>query len=251
MSTTTRRPATTRAHRARIAADAMPVLVVQTLVLGGVWASAIVVSFTGLVAAAGWANINGGQRFGVPVFIDGILVGASIAYLVARERHDRASAVIALGAMAGFAGLSIMGNATHALAGTATGVQRITGVALAVAAPLAVLVTTELLARTVIAPPPPPKVAPAPAVARAAAEATAVTIPTPAAAEAISRPARRVTTPRPTPALGADRDAQRAEVTRLVAEGLSRSAIADAVGVPLSTVKRWATAAPASEVVAV
>ncbi|NTW41756.1 MAG: hypothetical protein HGA44_18060, partial [Cellulomonadaceae bacterium] len=190
-------------------------------------------------------NVSGAQRYGVPVFIDGILVGASIAYLVARERHDRASAHIALAAMGGFAGLSILGNATHALAGTAIGVQRITGVMLAVAAPLAILVTTELLARTVIAPPPPPK--PAPAVARAATEAPAITIPAPAVVEAGSRPARRVTTSQPAPALGADREHQRAEVTRLVAEGgLSRAAIAEAVGVPLSTVKRWASAAPES-----
>lgn len=146
-------PSRPTVHRARIPADAMTVLVVQVVALLGVWVCAIVVSFTGLVAAAGWANIAGQQRYAVPLFIDGILVGASLAYLVARERRDRASAVIAVLAMGVFCGLSILGNASHALGAAVVGSERLTGVALAVAAPVAILVTTELLARTVIASP--------------------------------------------------------------------------------------------------
>ena len=140
-------------HRARIPADALTVLVVQVIALLAVWGCAIAVSFTGLVAAAGWANVGANVRYAVPLFIDGILVGASLAYLVARERRDRASAVIAVLAMTVFCALSVVGNAVHAMGSGASGAERVTGIALAVAAPVAILVTTELLARTVIASP--------------------------------------------------------------------------------------------------
>lgn len=199
----------------------MPVLVVQTAVLVTVWAAAIVVSFTGLVAAAAWANVDGWQRFGVPVLIDGILVGASLAYLVARERHDGPSAWIALAAMVTFVSLSITGNAMHALAAHAVGAQRVTGVLLAVAAPIAIIVTTELLARTVIAPPPAPKVA------------TSVATPT-AAQVRVTRPAA----PRPVLDDGA-KVAVREEALRLAAQGMSQRQIAAAVGASKSSVARW------------
>ena len=229
-----------RAHRARIAADAMPVLIVQTVMLAMVWAASISVSFTGLVAAASWANVTGVERFGVPVFIDGILVGASLAYLVARERHDGPSAWIALAAMLGFVSLSITGNATHALAAHAVGAQRVTGVLLAVAAPIAIIVTTELLARTVIAPPPAPKAAPAAAslVALPAAAPASASVPTSGARPRAARPVA------PRPVLDdAARAEARQEAMRLASEGLSQRQIAAAVGASKSAVARWLSAA--------
>ncbi|MBT0993918.1 helix-turn-helix domain-containing protein [Cellulomonas sp. DKR-3] len=249
MSTKTAQKAAGRptVHRARIPADAIAVLVVQTLVLAGVWLTAIVVSFTGLVAAAGWANVAGLPSFGVPLFIDGILVGASLAYLVARERHDRASQWIAVLAMLAFCGLSITGNATHALGSSAAGMERITGILLAVAAPVAILVTTELLARTVIASPDEHVPAPASRAARRAARPATVTapaaLPTTAPApttQPAQRPAQWDETARPKRSSYSQE--QRAEAVRLAAEGLSQRQIAEAVGATKSAVQSWLAA---------
>ncbi|MBD8059048.1 DUF2637 domain-containing protein [Cellulomonas sp. JH27-2] len=250
MSTKPKTAARPTVHRARIPADAMTVLVVQVLALLGVWVCAIAVSFSGLVAAANWANIHGSQRYAVPLFIDGILVGASLAYLVARERKDKASAVIAVLAMAAFCGLSILGNATHALGSAAAGSERLTGVALAVAAPIAILLTTELLARTVIASPEEHVPAPSRSARRAArvvAQQPAQSA-TPVAAAAPTQPttdAEPVRARRTATGAGSagrtEREALKAEVLRLAAEGLSHRAITAQLegAVPATTVGRW------------
>lgn len=256
MSSTTQTPKTKAGarptvHRARIPADAMTVLVVQVIALLGVWTCAIVVSFTGLVEAAGWANVGGSQRIAVPLFIDGILVGASLAYLVARERRDKASAVIAVLAMAAFCALSILGNAVHALGADATGAERITGVALAVAAPVAILVTTELMARTVIASPDEHVPAPSRRARRQQAQVVATTVQAPA-----PTPTTPATAPAPVRAgrpvaagVRGGRDGLRARALAMAAEGMSDRAIASALSeeageaVAHSTIGRWRRAA--------
>ncbi|GEM_PF-760282 len=187
-------------HRARIPADALTVLVVQTLVLAGIWVCAVVVSFTGLIAAAGWANVAPGQRVFVPLFIDGVLIGGSLAYLVAKERKDAASRAIAATAMATFALLSVLGNAVHALAAATSGLQRTVGVLVAVAAPVAILVTTELLARTVIASP--DEHVPA-AGSRAARRASRIQPQTTPAIQALTSPSGPAPTTTPAPVLPA------------------------------------------------
>ncbi len=243
-------------HRARIPADAMTVLVVQVIALLGVWGCAIAVSFTGLVAAAGWANVHGDIRYTVPLFIDGILVGASLAYLVARERKDRPSALIAVLAMVAFCGLSITGNAVHALGSGVAGAERLTGVALAVAAPVAILVTTELLARTVISSP--DEHQPAPRRQRRtqvqpqtlAPQPSAPTVQAPAPTPADPASPAPVRSGRPVAAgVRGGRDQLRARALVMAAEGLSDRAIAAALsaeaGTPIahSTVGRWRRAA--------
>ncbi|MBT0995490.1 DUF2637 domain-containing protein [Cellulomonas sp. DKR-3] len=237
-------------HRARIPADAIAVLVVQTLVLAGIWVCAVVVSFTGLIAAAGWANVAEGQRVFVPLFIDGVLIGGSLAYLVAKERHDRASRSIAAVAMVAFAALSVAGNAVHALAASTSGPERAVGVLIAVAAPIAILVTTELLARTVIASP--DENVPAPSRAsrrRAQVQPTlpALTAPTTQATPTPVAPTAPAPTVRPVSAstgtVRSGREEARAEFLALLAAGMSARGAAAAVGVPPSTGTRWAAAA--------
>jgi hypothetical protein len=240
-------------HRARIPADALTVLVVQTLALAGIWVCAVVVSFTGLIAAAGWANVAPGQRVFVPLFIDGVLIGGSLAYLVAKERHDRASRTIAAAAMATFATLSVAGNAVHALAAATSGAQRAVGVALAVAAPVAILVTTELLARTVIASPDEHQPTPSRSARRAARTASSQPAPTaatpgqtpqPVAPKPAAVTAR--TTRNATGTGSADRAALREQAVQMAATGMSHREIAEALGVKAhTTVGRWVAVANA------
>lgn len=238
-------PAKRSRARSRIPADATPVLVMLTALMVTVWVAAFVISFTGLRDAAQWANLEGTETVALPMMIDVFLAGASVGYLVARERQDTTTTRIFVAVMVGFGSLSVAANGVHAMAAdVASLAQRIVGVALAVAAPVAILAATEVLARTVVSPPPPVKrdtPAPAPAATLPAASFVPKAAPTPAETP-VEQP-----TSAPAPASpkgskgGAARAEQRAQVLALAAEGLSVNAIHTRLGgsPARSTISLW------------
>lgn len=228
---------------ARLQADSRPVVLAATWLVAGLAGAAFVMGVPGLLLVGEWAGLPRHLRPLVPVVLDAGLVVMAVAAVVRRARRE--SAAFAMGSLAVLTALSVSAQVAHVVVPAAAITGEVIGGAVAAAvAPLVVFASTHVLLDLAIAPAPARRRArkpdtaarPAPrAIPSSAPSATAN--PKPAA----SVPAPEVK-PRKTAVASAGRDELRAEVLRLRAEGLSFARIAEATGVPTSTVKRWAAA---------
>lgn len=195
-------------------------------------ASSFVVSFTGLIAAAGWAGIPPLLRPALPIVVDSSILVFTVAAVVARGRGE--STRLAWGSVGAFTAVSVITNAAHAIGddistATSTGTYAL-GALLAGIMPLACLVATHTVVSLVVAPPE------GTTAQRRKAERARNRAPKTQPQEGGSKQA-------PTPA-GSSRpatapsgiDYQR--VRALAAEGLSQRAIAEEIGTSKSTVAR-------------
>jgi hypothetical protein len=126
--------------------------VVLTLLVAS---ASVAVSFTGLIAAAGWAGIPPLLRPALPVVVDASILVFTVAAVVARGRGE--STRLAWGSVAAFTAVSVVTNAAHALGDGVSTASSITtyllGAFLAGLMPLACFVATHTVVSLVVAPP--------------------------------------------------------------------------------------------------
>lgn len=112
------------------------------------------VSFTGLISAAGWAGIPPVLRPAVPLVVDLSILVFTVAAVVARARGEDVR--LAWSAVAFFTVVSMMTNATHALADDISTAQTlpalIIGAFIAGLMPLACLIATHTAVSVAVAP---------------------------------------------------------------------------------------------------
>lgn len=259
------------AEATRLRGDARPILICAVVLVSLLFLASFAMGVPGLLDAATWARLSGWERALVPVVLDlGMLISA-VASVVARARHE--SPVLPRVSMGALAGISVAAQVVHVITATGPGEEHlrvVVGVAIAVAAPVWVLVTTEMLLSLAIAPPArragaktapapvqtyepvaAPVAAPIPQAAGPAAQETAPAArpaptpePAPAPAPALAPPKPKPTpTPTPTPAPApsaseTDREEQMARARELRAAGMSFGRISAETGIPASTLKR-------------
>lgn len=256
------------AEATRLRGDARPILICAVALTSLLFLAAFAMGVPGLLDAATWARLSGWERALVPVVLDlGMLISA-VASVVARARHE--SPVLPRISMGALAGISVAAQVVHVITATGPGEELlprvVVGVAIAVAAPVWVLVTTEMLLSLAIAPPArragaktapapvqtyepvaAPVAAPIPQAAGPAAQETAPAArpaptpePAPAPAPALAPPKPKPTpTPAPAPSASeTDREEQMARARELRAAGMSFGRISAETGIPASTLKR-------------
>lgn len=227
---------------ARLQADSRPVVLAATWLVALLAAGAFVMGVPGLLLVGEWAGLPRHLRPLVPVVLDAGLVVMALAAVVRRARRE--SAAFALGVLGVLTALSVTAQVAHVIvpAEVVTG-EVIGGAVAAAVAPLVVFASTHVLLDLAIAPAPTRRTRKPATTARPAPHAIPSSAPRPTAdpKPSASVPAPEVK-PRKTSVASAGRDELRAEVLRLRAEGLSFARIAEATGVPTSTVKRWAAA---------
>jgi hypothetical protein len=218
---------------ARINPDSPVVAVVAVATTAGLAITSFLLSYSGLGAAAVWANVPGWLAWAVPVTIDGSILVYTLAAFVFRHRGE--SARLAWASLATFASLSVVANGVHAWSDAPEALRTGIGVVVAGLAPIAVLITTHTLMRLVIAPP--------------AADAAFVVEPepvvetvewSPSALEGSHAEAHERAEPIVTYAASVvvDVDERNDRIRALRGERKSLSQIADIVGVSKSTVSR-------------
>jgi len=219
----------------RLQADSRGVVLLATWLVGALALTAFVAGAQGLAEVATWARLEGWRSWLVPVLLDVGLAIAALASVVARGRQETAR--LASSFLAGLTALSVLGQVAHVLVpAERIDVTVVVGATIASAAPLTVLVATEVLLGLAIAPP-----------VRRRARRGSTTGRTAAASAPQASPAQVKAVPAKRPALEPVRRGEphpaTAEVLRLRREGLSFARVAEATGVPTTTVKRIAAAA--------
>jgi len=216
----------------RLQADSRGVVLLATWLVGALALTAFVAGAQGLAEVATWARLEGWRSWLVPVLLDVGLAIAALASVVARGRQETAR--LASSFLAGLTALSVLGQVAHVLVpAERIDVTVVVGATIAAAAPLTVLVATEVLLGLAIAPPVRRRARRGSTTGRTVAQSAAPR-PTPAVQE-VERAPVKPTVPRPPVVDGA-----RARVLELRAQGKSYAAISSETGVPLSTAKRWA-----------
>jgi hypothetical protein len=216
---------------ARINPDSPVVAVVAVATTAGLAITSFLLSYSGLGAAAVWANVPGWLAWAVPVTIDGSILVYTLAAFVFRHRGE--SARLAWASLATFASLSVVANSVHAWVDAPETLRTGIGVVVAGLAPIAVLITTHTLMRLVIAPPAADAV---PAVEAVEWSPSALEGRHAEVREAVSVLASEVDVP--DVMLVVDVDERNDRIRALRGERKSLSQIAEIVGVSKSTVSR-------------
>ncbi|GAA1938202.1 hypothetical protein GCM10009689_18580 [Brevibacterium antiquum] len=197
------------------------------------------VSFTGLIAAAGWAGIPRPLRPAVPIVVDLSILVFTVAAVVARARGEGVR--LAWSSVGFFTVVSMITNATHALSdgnSTATTLPAlVVGSFIASLMPLACLISTHTAVSVAVAPPQGSNAA------RRRAERARVDRSATATAEiSPAPPVAAMSSPHKSPVLKAATDSSRPVDVDAVVEmkqaGKSHREIADTLGTSKSTVQR-------------
>jgi hypothetical protein len=210
---------TTQPHtpkrRDRIRPDSMPVLLLGILSAVVVFVSSMMLTFSGLTAAAEWASVPEWLRSAVPITFDGAILVYTLALFVFRARRQTGPYRFAWVSLILWTALSVGANALHAWGGLTPDQEHLVGAVIAGLAPIAALLAMHTLAELIV---------------EDHAPAAEVPAPTPAAAP---QRARRAASTRSRRTAAVD-----AHVRRLATEAKTVREIAAETGVSKSTVSR-------------
>lgn len=224
-------------RRIRPESDSMAASALLLAVLVAV--ASFAVSFTGLIAAAGWAGIPRPLRPAVPIVVDLSILVFTVAAVVARARGEDVR--LAWSSVGFFTVVSMVTNATHALSdgnSTATTFPAlVVGSFIASLMPLACLISTHTAVSVAVAPPQGSKAARRRA-ERARVDQSTLLAPEPSPASSVAA----MGSPRKAPAIKAAADSSRPVDVDVVVEmkqaGKSHREIADTLGTSKSTIQR-------------
>jgi hypothetical protein len=136
-------------HRtARLNPDAKPVLATAVALVGILMISSFIVSFSGIYDVSGWTGLPVYLQWLPALFIDAAILAYTIALVVFKARGESVWRTT-MGLIA-FAGISVIANISHTVSfweGELTDFRAWIGVLITAAAPIAVLLAAEEIAR--------------------------------------------------------------------------------------------------------
>jgi hypothetical protein len=147
LNPTTERENTER-KTARINPDAIPVLATAVVLVGILMISSFVVSFSGIYEVSSWTGLPVFLQWLPALFIDAAILAYTIALVVFKARGE--STLRTVIALIAFAGISVVANIAHTVSfwdGELTDFRAWIGVLITAAAPIAVLLAAEEIAR--------------------------------------------------------------------------------------------------------
>jgi hypothetical protein len=133
---------------ARINPDAIPVLATAVVLVGVLMISSFVVSFSGIYEVSSWTGLPVFLQWLPALFIDAAILAYTIALVVFKARGE--STLRTVIALIAFAGISVVANIAHTVSfwdGELTDFRAWIGVLITAAAPIAVLLAAEEIAR--------------------------------------------------------------------------------------------------------
>jgi hypothetical protein len=133
---------------ARINPDAIPVLATAVVLVGVLMISSFVVSFSGIYEVSSWTGLPVFLQWLPALFIDAAILAYTIALVVFKARGERTLRTVI--ALIAFAGISVVANIAHTVSfwdGELTDFRAWIGVLITAAAPIAVLLAAEEIAR--------------------------------------------------------------------------------------------------------
>ena len=133
---------------ARINPDAIPVLATAVVLVGILMISSFVVSFSGIYEVSSWTGLPVFLQWLPALFIDAAILAYTIALVVFKARGE--STLRTVIALIAFAGISVVANIAHTVSfwdGELTDFRAWIGVLITAAAPIAVLLAAEEIAR--------------------------------------------------------------------------------------------------------
>ena len=133
---------------ARINPDAIPVLATAVVLVGILMSSSFVVSFSGIYEVSSWTGLPVFLQWLPALFIDAAILAYTIALVVFKARGERTLRTVI--ALIAFAGISVVTNIAHTVSfwdGELTDFRAWIGVLITAAAPVAVLLAAEEIAR--------------------------------------------------------------------------------------------------------
>jgi hypothetical protein len=138
----------TERRTARINPDAIPVLATAVVLVGVLMISSFVVSFSGIYEVSSWTGLPVFLQWLPALFIDAAILAYTIALVVFKARGE--STLRTVIALIAFAGISVVANIAHTVSfweGELTDFRAWIGVLITAAAPIAVLLAAEEIAR--------------------------------------------------------------------------------------------------------
>jgi hypothetical protein len=133
---------------ARINPDAIPVLATAVVLVGVLMISSFVVSFSGIYEVSSWTGLPVFLQWLPALFIDAAILAYTIALVVFKARGEKTLRTVI--ALIAFAGISVVANVAHTVSfwqGELTDFRAWIGVLITAAAPIAVLLAAEEIAR--------------------------------------------------------------------------------------------------------
>jgi hypothetical protein len=135
-------------RRARINPDSVPVLFTAVVLVSILMISSFAVSFSGIYTVSEWTGLPEYLQWLPALFIDAAIIAYTISLIVFKARGESVWRTV-LG-LVGFAGISVIANIAHTMAywnGELTDFRAWIGVLITAAAPIAVLLAAEEIAR--------------------------------------------------------------------------------------------------------